>query len=314
MARGGAVRHLDLRRSAEAYLALRRALGFKLRHETWLLPEFVAFLAAQRSFVITTELALRWAQQPSGATAGWWAHRLTAVRSFAKYHRALDARTEVPPRDLIPHRVHRLQPHIYTDDEVAALMREARRLRGPLRSATYAMIIGLLAVTGMRVSETLALEDVDIDWARSLLTVRHAKFQKSRHVPVHGSTLAALRAYAAQRDRLCPRRRHPSFFVSGVGARVHHQNFHKVFLRLLRLAGIGARHGQRPRIHDLRHAFAVKTLCEWYRSGVDPERRLSWLSTYLGHVSPTTTYWYLTATPELLVAVGKRLERGQVRR
>lgn len=303
-----------LRRSAQEYLALRRALGFKLRAETWFLPDFVAFLAKHRSSVITTELALRWVQKPCDASSAWWAHRLSSIRAFAKYHRAFDPRTEVPPADLIAHHARRLQPHIYTDDEIAALLREARALRGALRSATYAMIIGVLAVTGMRVSEVLGLEDDDVDWGRSLLIVRHAKFQKSRLVPVHGSTLAALRTYAARRDRLCRHRRHRTFFVSGAGARVHHQNFHRVFLRLIARAGVTARAGRRPRIHDLRHAFAVKTLCDWYRSGADAERRLWWLSTYLGHVSPTTTYWYLTATPELLSLAGKRLARSQVRR
>lgn len=220
----------------------------------------------------------------------------------------------MPPADLIAHHARRLQPHIYSDDEIAALLREARALPGALRSVTYAMIIGVLAVTGMRLGEALGLDDGDVDWARSLLIIRHAKFQKSRLVPVHRSTLAALRAYADRRNRLCPHRRHPAFFVSGVGARVHPQNFQRVFLRLLARAGVTARVGRRPRIHDLRHAFAVRTLCDWYRSGADAERRLWWLSTYLGHVSPTATYWYLTATPELLSLAGKRLARSQVRR
>jgi len=308
------VSRADLRRSAQEYLALRRALGFKLRAETWFLPDFVAFLAKHRSSVITTELALRWVQKPCDASSGWWAHRLSSIRAFAKYQRAFDPRTEVPPADLIAHHARRLQPHIYSDDEIAALLREARALPGALRSVTYAMIIGVLAVTGMRLGEALGLDDGDVDWARSLLIIRHSKFQKSRLVPVHRSTLAALRAYADRRNRLCPHRRHPAFFVSGVGARVHPQNFQRVFSRLLGRAGVNARCGRRPRIHDLRHAFAVKTICDWYRSGADAERRLWWLSTYLGHVSPTTTYWYLTATPELLSLAGKRLARSQVGR
>ncbi len=305
---------VDLRRSAQEYLALRRALGFKLRAETWFLPDFVAFLAKHRTSVITTELVLRWVQKPCDASSGWWAHRLSSIRAFAKYHRAFDPRTEVPPADLISHQPRRRQPHIYSDHEIVRLMQEARALRGALRSATYLAIIGLLAVTGMRLGEVLGLDDGDVDWARSLLIIRHAKFQKSRLVPVHRSTLTALRAYADRRNRLCPHRRNPAFFVSGVGARVHPQNFQRVFLRLLARAGVTARVGRRPRIHDLRHAFAVKTLCDWYRSGADAERRLWWLSTYLGHVSPTTTYWYLTATPELLSLAGKRLARSQVRR
>jgi integrase len=305
------MKRTDLARSAEEYLALRRALGFKLRHETWFLPQFVAFLAAHGSEIITTDLAVRWAQLPAAAEPNWWARRLGAVRRFARHHRSFDPRTEVPPPDLIPFRSHRLTPHIYTDREVAALMRQARALRGALRSVTHATLLGLLAATGMRVGEALALDDADVDWNRSLLTVRHAKFQKSRLVPVHASTLAALRAYVACRDRLIPRRRCRGFFVSRGGARVLHQNFHHTFLRLLRLASLDKGPGRRSRLHDLRHTFAMKTLRSWYRSGVDAERRMASLSTYLGHVSPTSTYWYLTATPELLALAGKRLEKAR---
>lgn len=305
------MKRMNLARSAEEYLALRRALGFKLRHQTWFLPQFVAFLAAHRSEVITTDLAVRWAQLPAGAAPSYWANRLSAVRCFARHQRGFEPRTEVPPSDLIPFRAHRLTPHIYTDSEVAALMREARALRGPLHAATCATIIGLLAATGMRVGEALALDDDKIDWSRSLLTVRHAKFGKSRLVPVHPSTLAALQAYVACRDRLIPRRRCGGFFVSRDGPRVLHQNFHHTFLRLLHLAGLDKGPGRRPRLHDLRHTFAMKTLRDWYRSGVDVEPRMASLSTYLGHVSPTLTYWYLTATPELLALAGKRLERAR---
>jgi len=300
-----------LSRSAEEYLALRRALGFKLHNETWFLPQFVAFLAAHRSEVITTDLAVRWAQLPAGAAPRWWARRLSAVRCFARHHRAFDPRTEVPSPDLIPFRSHRPTPHMYTDSEVAALMREARALRGTLRAGTHVTLLGLLAATGMRVGEALALDDADVDWNRSLLTVRHAKFQKSRLVPVHASTLAALRAYVACRDRLIPRTRCRGLFVSRGGARVLYPKFHLTFLRLLHLAGLDKGPGRRPRLHDLRHTFAMKTLRGWYRSGVDAERRMASLSTYLGHVSPTSTYWYLTATPELLALAAKRFEKAR---
>jgi len=300
----------NLMGSVERYLALRRALGFKLRNDGWFLPSFAAFLEAHGTSVITTDLALRWAQQPPGGTSYYWAKRLGTVRAFAKHHRAFDPRTEVPPPNLIPCRARNRRPHIYTDEEVTLLMREARALAGALRSESYATLIGLLAVTGMRVGEAIALNDEDLDWRRSLLTVRHAKFQKSRHIPLHESTVAALHAYEARRDRLCPRRRSRSFFVSGVGARIHLQNLHLAFPRLLRVAGLDGGPGCRPRIHDLRYTFALKTLRDWYRSGIDAERRLPWLSTYLGHVSPAATYRYLTATPELLALAGERLERA----
>jgi integrase/recombinase XerD len=296
--------------AADEYLALRRTLGFKLRHQTWWLPDFVSYLEAHGSSVITAELALRWACQPPGTSPGWWANRLAAVRQFARHHRAFDPRTEVPPPDLIPCRKQRLAPHLYTADEVSALMREARRLPHPARAASYATILGLLAATGMRVSEVLALDCHDVDWHRSLVTVRSSKFGKSRHIPLHVSTLEALRAYARQRDRLRPHRQSPGFFLSSTGTRVIQQNFQHAFLRLLRLTALDRGPGRRPRIHDMRHTFAMKTVRDWYRAGIDVERRLPWLSTYLGHVSPSTTYWYLTATPELLALAGKRAERA----
>jgi len=296
--------------AAKEYLALRRTLGFKLYHQTWWLPDFVAYLEAHGSAVITTDLALRWAQQPADASPKWWAAKLAAVRHFARHHSAFDPRTEVPPTGLLPYRRQRGTPHLYTADEVATLMREASRLRRRLLSATYATLLGLLAATGMRVSEALALDHDDIDWDRELLTIHSSKFGKSRHVPLHRSTLAALRDYARRRDRLRPHRRSPSLFLSSVGTRVILQNFQHVFLRLLRLTGLDRGRGRRPRIHDLRHTFAMRIVRDWYRTGVDVERRLPQLSTYLGHVSPSTTYWYLTATPELLTLASKRAERA----
>jgi integrase len=296
--------------AAADYLALRRGLGFKLRHETWWLPDFVAFLDTHGSSTITTDLAVRWAQQPPDADPSWWAKKLGSIRRFAHYYQGWDPRTEVPPADLLPRRLRRLDPHIYSDAELTALLHEARRLPDPLTSASYTTILGLLAAAGMRVGEALQLDEQDIDWRQSVLTLRHSKFGKTRLVPVHHSTTAALHAYVQIRDRLCPRRPTPSFFVSRVGTRVIHQNFHHVFLRLLRRCGIDRGGPRRPRLHDLRHTFAIKTVRDWYRTGVDVEQRLPWLSTYLGHVCPSTTYWYLTATPELLSLAAHRLERA----
>jgi integrase/recombinase XerD len=296
--------------AAKQYLAVRRALGYKLRHQTWWLPDFVAFLDAHGSSVITTDLAVKWACLPADASPSWWAKRLAAVRHFARHHRAFDPRTEVPPPDLIPYRKQRATPHLYTAEEVVALMHEASGLGRPLLAVTYTTLLGLLSATGMRVSEALALDGDDVDWERQILTVRNSKFGKSRHVPVHGTTASALRGYARRRDRLRPHRRSAAFFLSTTGSRVIHQNFQHVFLRLLERTGLDRGPGRRPRIHDLRHTFAMTIVRDWYRAGVDVERRLPWLSTYLGHVSPVTTYWYLTATPELLAAASKRAERA----
>jgi integrase len=295
--------------AASEYLVLRRALGYKLRHETWWLPDFVSHLEAHGTNVITTELALEWARRPADASPAWWAKRLSAIRQFARHHRASDPRTEIPPAELLPYRSQRVRPYLYTDEEIAALMRAASELSRPLQAASYATIIGLLAVTGMRVSEALALDDHDLDWDRELLTVRDSKFGKSRHVPLHPTTLIALQEYSRRRKKLRPHRRSPAFFLSSAGNRIYLQNFQHVFLRLLARTGIGRARGRRPRIHDLRHSFAMTAVRDWYRAGINVEQHLPLLSTYLGHVSPHTTYWYLTATPELLAAANERAER-----
>jgi integrase len=300
----------ELAQSAQRYLELRRALGFKLERAGLYLPDFVAFLAANRSPVITTALALRWAQQPPSSLPISWAGRLDAVRGFAKYQYAIDPRTEVPPSDLLPRGGRRPRPYIYTDREVATLMRAARRLTYPLQAATYVTVIGLLAVTGMRIGEARALNDDDVDWERSLLTVNRSKFQKSRLVPVDRSTLFALRSYANRRDHVFPRRPTARFFVTCVGTPLVKSYFGYVFRRLVRTSGVGREGERSPRLHDLRHTFAVTALRNAYRSGSDAEHRMLALSTYLGHAHPSSTYWYLTATPELLGLACRRLERA----
>jgi site-specific recombinase XerD len=294
--------------AADAYLKMRRALGFKLHHLTWWLPDFVAFVESHGSPTITAALAVRWAQQPPDADPSWWAKRLSAVRGFAKHYRAYDPRTEIPECPFPCRRV-RQPPHIYSDAQISTLLALARQLRDRTLSESYTTLLALLAATGMRVGEALALDDTDVDIKRSLIIVRCGKFGKSRLVPVHPTASAALQRYVRRRNRLCPCRQGTSFFVSSAGRRVIHQNLHHVFLRLLAQAGIRGPAGRRARLHDLRHAFAVKTVGDWYRAGVDVEARVPWLSTYLGHVGPSSTYWYLSATPELLDLAGTRLER-----
>jgi integrase/recombinase XerD len=298
----------SLASAADAYLKMRRALGFKLYHLTWWLPDFVGFLDAHGSSTITSELAIRWAQQPANAKPNWWACRLSAVRGFAKHYQAYDPRTEIPESPF-PRSPVRKPPHIYSDREISSLLALARKLDSPVLRVTYTTLIAFLAATGVRVGEALALDDDDVDLQRSVVTVRGAKFGKSRLVPLHPSSTVALRAYVATRNRVCRSRKTRSFFVSSTGCRVIHQHFHHVFLRLLAEAGIRTRTGGRPHLHDFRHTFAVNTVRDWYRAGVDVEARIAALSTYLGHVSPSSTYWYLSATTELLDLAAQRLER-----
>jgi integrase/recombinase XerD len=298
-----------LSQAAEDYLRLRRGLGHDLAEAHRLLPRFVAYLDTIAAPTVTVEAALAWAQQPESSPAtSVWPRRMTVARGFARHMASIDARTEIPPLGLIPSRQRWRPPFIYSPADVAALSAQARSMRWRLPAATHETVIGLLAATGMRVGEAIRLDRADIDWAEGVLLIRESKFGKSRHVPVLACTLAALERYAQVRDQLCTQPVTPSFFVSIRATRLIYPVVQQVFRRLSDTAGIGAAAATRPRIHDLRHTFAVRTLLQWYRAGEDVEARLPTLSTYLGHRDPRSTYWYLSAAPELLALAAGRLE------
>lgn len=298
-----------LAQSLEDYLALRRGLGYKLDSVAGMLRGFVSFAESARATTVTTELALGWACQPSDVSPIWLTHRLSAVRGFATYLRALDPTTEVPPADLLSAPGYRpTPPYLFSDADVVALLGSARRLSPPLRAATFETLIGLLAVTGMRIGEAMRLDRDDIDWTEGLLIVRSSKFGRTRELVCHPTTLAALKAYDSRRDELCPRPASPSFFVSAMGRRLSHHSVYPSFRQVLVAAGLDrAAHGRAPRVHDLRHAFAVRTLVSWYRDGGDVQARLPLLSTYMGHIQPASTFWYLSASSELMALAAQRL-------
>lgn len=301
---------IDLRQALADYLELRRNMGFQVLEDGRLLGQFLRFLEESKAQRPTTELALAWARQPAHARPAWWAHRLGYVRQFTRYLWALDPTQEIPSSKLIVARVQRRVPYLYSDADIRDLLGAARDLGGgPLRGATYTTLLGLIAATGMRGSEAIGLDRADVDFEQGLLVVRESKFGKSRELPLHDSTVAALRAYATGRDRFCPAALSPAFFLSTAGTRLHRQKVHFTFLGVVRAAGLWNRRPHRPTIHDLRHSFAVAALTQFYREGVDVGPRLAALSTYLGHVGPTSTYWYLTATPELLALVQAQLQR-----
>jgi len=298
-----------LRQSLNDYLTMRRELGYKLERAGKLLSQFVAFCDQSGTDIVTVEVALKWATLPDGCSPGWGAFRLCVVRGFARYLHALDQRTAVPPTDLLPTSYGRARPFLYSTDQVTALLEAAKRIPTPLRAATTEAIVGLLAATGMRVGEALALDRRNVDLSHSRLTIYQTKFKKSREVVLHPTTVDALATYATRRDKLTPRRGEAAFFVSAAGTRVLYCNFHLAFQDLVRRAGIEARSPScRPRPHDLRHTFAVTTVTRWYREGVDVAALLPSLSTYLGHVDPAATYWYLSGSPELLGLAAQRLE------
>jgi integrase len=293
------------------YLTIRRALGYKLEHHGRLLPQFVDYLHEIGTTRITVEHAMAWAMMPTGSTARWWRARLSVVRGFALWLAASDPATEVPPADLLPCPRHRAIPYLYSDNDIAALLAAAGTIRSVSRAATYQTLIGLLCVTGMRIGEAISLDRSDLDLRLGLLVVRSGKFGKSRQLPLHGTTVAALRGYLELCDRLEP---HPStgaLFISTVGTRLVYRNVSRTFRQLTQRAGLMPRSASRPRLHDLRHSFAVNTIIDGYRTGVDVQARLALLSTYLGHVDPANTYWYLSAAPELLALASERLDQHQ---
>jgi integrase len=290
------------------YLRLRRALGYKLERHGLLLPQFVAYLEAAGATTVTSELAIAWARLPQRARPNHWAARLAIARGFARYLQTIDPGTEVPPSGVFPARRHRPTPYLWSPEEICDLLEGARALRSPLRAATHEALFGLLATTGMRLGEAVGLERDDVDLGAGIITIRAAKFDRSRLVPLHPSTTEALSGYAARRDRLCPRPRTTAFFLSGAGTRLNRSGVDQTLREITTAMGIRTA-TVRPRAHDLRHSLAVTTLIRWLRTGVNVDENMAVLSTYLGHVSPAATYWYLEAVPELMGLVADRIEQ-----
>lgn len=300
----------SLRQARLDYIALRRALGYKLKQPAKLLAQFLTYLEDLGEDRLTIETAIAWATLPKDADRSWLSYRLSVVRSFATHLCAIDPTTEVPPADLLPWRRCRATPFLYSDEEITSLTSATALLCAPHRVATYRTLIGLLAVTGMRVGEAIGLDRGDFDAIHGLLIVRKGKFGKSRELPLHPSTVDALGRYLRRRDRPRSAASIPALFVSTAGTRLLYCNVQSAFRHLVRQVGLEPRSAScRPRLHDLRHSFAVHTVLDGYREGGDTEARLALLSTYLGHVDPSKTYWYLSAAPELLALAGDRLER-----
>ncbi len=304
-----------LRQAVQEYLTLRRGLGFTLKETGKGLLDFVTFMEQHRATTVTQALALAWAQQPLNTSPAYRAQRLSFVRGFAYHRSATDPRTQIPPQGLLPFSPKRARPYLYSDDEIRRLLRAAlsmscRYERGALRPWTYYCLFGLLSVSGLRLGEACNLKLQDVDLQAAVLTIRNAKFGRSRLVPLHASTCQVLADYLARRRRhWAGRPVSSSLFVSSWGNRLDYGEIHRTFYALSRqigLRGASDRHG--PRLHDMRHVFATNTLVRWYQSGQDPERRLPILSAYLGHVHVADTQWYLSASPELMREAMRRLE------
>jgi integrase len=304
-----------LREALHEYVTLRRSLGFKLREAARVLARFVAFMDEREAPHITTKLALEWVQQAKAVQPAERARRLCFIRGFARHRSATDPLTEVPPWQLCPYRSRRARPYLYSEQEVKDLLAAALHLptawpSTPLRPWVFHCLLGLLSVTGLRISEALDLKLEDVDLDQGVLTIQSAKFGRSRLVPLHPTTCTALVHYLHRRGQFLGPRRSDFVFVSNRATRLDGARVRRAFYALSRQTGLRA-HGSRtgPRLHDFRHRFAVQVLTRWYESGEDPARRLPELSTYLGHVYVAGTYWYLSNSPELMAQAMRRLER-----
>jgi integrase/recombinase XerD len=290
------------------YLRVRRSLGYKLEYTERLLFGFVDYLSAVGAPAATVEHAVGFAMAPPGASPRWQALRLSAVRCFAWWAHLQDPTIQVPSPRLLPARVTRAAPYIYSDTEIAALLEATGRLHPQIRAVTFHTLIALMAATGIRTGEALGLDVTDFDQRACTLTVT-GKYGKTRRLPLHPSIRDGLIDYLLQRQRLQPAPSGPALLVTSRGTRLKPQSVHPVFRSLTDRTGItDASSACRPRLHDLRHRFAVLTMLDAYRSGRDPAAVLPVLATWLGHADPGDTYWYLTGTAELLEAAMQRLD------
>lgn len=293
---------------AEEYVRLRRAFGAKLVGAAPLLASFTAFLDTRGETTVTVDAAVAWASQDPAANRMQVARRIAVVRGLAAYLQAFDPATEIPPGHLLPASSTRTAPHVYSDQQIVTLLHAARTLQPELHGAGLATLIGLMAAAGVRTGEVLRLDRGDFDPIAATLTIRDSKWGKSRRIPLHPSTRVALDEYAALRDRYVREPLDAALLLSARGARITSAMLYRWFPAVRTAAGIVGEPGQRPaRLYDLRHTFAVHTLRDWHAAGVDVRRHLPVLSTYLGHVNPDNTYWYLQAVPELMSVLADRL-------
>lgn len=300
----------SLREAAQEYIAMRRALGYKLAHAGYL-EDFASFMEQHNASFITADLAVKWAQKPAGIQSVTWSNRLTVLREFARFRVVSDPRTEIPGPDLLPHKPRRATPYLLADSEIQRLLQTALDLPGAtfFRRRTYHCLLGLLFVSGMRISEAIGLKISNADLANGVLSVAGAKTGKSRLIPLHESTRRVLLNYKLHRSRALKGKASEYFFVSDAGGKLNVSTVRSTFYRLVKLIGLPQRPKDKgPRLHDARHQFAIQTLLRWYQNKENVELVLPALATFLGHTNINDTYWYLSACPELMGAAVQRLE------
>lgn len=303
----------------DRYLSIRRSLGYDLSTAERILRRFVQFADGRGASHVTTDLFLQWQAAFGQARRSTWGARFIIVRLFSQWLHGLDASHDVLPRGLVPYRYCRAHPYIFTETQIAAIVEKAERLPSiyGMRGLTCSTLFGLIAVTGMRINEALSLDTGDVDLDTGIVRIRFAKFGKERLLPLHDNVVERLRAYIGERDRLLGTTP-TALFVKCDGSRLGdcgaRYNFAHVCQHIgLRELQTEGRHGRGPRIHDLRHSFAARTMMDWYRSDKDPAREMVKLTTWLGHANPDHTYWYIEAVPELLELASARITDGNGR-
>ena len=296
----------------QEYLDFRRSLGYELYIPGQLLMSFARYAdKTGHRGPLTANLIIQWVNLSKGAEPSYLARRFQFVRDFAKYRALSDPATEVPSPGIVGKPERRKPPHIYSDKEIESLLQAASQLipRNSIRPITFTTLFGLLLSTGLRISEALHLMLKDVDFKAEMLTIRATKFKKNRLVPIHSTTASALRHYARVRNRICPQTTCNSFFLNSRATAVTRKQVHNTFYFLRRKLGWHQEGRARlPRVHDMRHTFVVRRMLAWYEEGIDIDREVAALSTYIGHSRVTHTYWYFTAVPELLAVVGTRFE------
>jgi len=304
----------SLTRLANDYLALRRSLGFKLFGAEGVLHRFLAYMEQEHHTHITVDAVLQWVHT-GNLSPMTISGRFTLLRKFAEYAHAIDEAHEVPATRLVLNSTHRATPHIYSREQTLRILHGCRTLPfvgNGLRRSTYYTALGLLVVTGMRISELTSLKRQDVNPESGLLLIRESKFKNTRAIPLHGTTVGVLSEYARLRDELFPGVTCDAFFLADGGEALSKPAMETMFVRISHRIGLRKPNQSfGPRIHDFRHTFAVNTLTRWYREGADVEQRLPILSAYLGHVKPSDTYWYLSAVPELVGLVAARMDAYQ---
>lgn len=299
----------DLRASAAEYLAWRRVMGYRLSRHDGLISQFLDHLERRGVSRISVEEALAWACLPRGTRSRWHSARLAAIRGFAAHvHAHNPEAAELIPTGLVPSRVEHAVPYLYTPAQIISLINHAQTRVPAVQGITLATLIGLMAATGIRIGEALALDTTNLDLGTGAITVT-GKYGNTRRLPVHSSTISALREYLRTSRYLVGSPQDQALFVTVNATRPRAGNIQHAFRALTRACRLTAGPaGNEPRLHDLRHTFAVTTLLEAHRAGTDIDATIAALATYLGHTCPTSTYWYLTASPHLLDLVNDRIE------